>query len=95
MSCGSGCGGAVAADLESVVHHSSAPVDKETPLSRFRHVLKVMVLASCGGLFWMWGAGSCLPYNFYSNLLADSVISSFVSTIVSGIATELTPAIGA
>lgn len=61
------------------------------PMNRFRHFCKALVLASCGGIMLMWGAGSCLPYNFYATLLGDSV-TAFVSTIVGTVAGNAVPA---
>ncbi len=63
-------------------------------MSRFHRPLKVLALATCGGVFWILGAGSCLPYNFYSTLLGDSIIATFTSTIVSAIASGLVPSTG-
>jgi hypothetical protein len=58
-------------------------------MKRWHRFLKVATLATCGGAMWMWGAGSCLPYNFYSNLLGDAVISTAVSTVSALVAGSL------
>ena len=60
-------------------------------MNRFHRLWKVVALASCGGVFWMWGAGSCLPYNFYSDLLGNSIISTFASTIAGTLANTVFP----
>jgi len=55
-------------------------------MTRFHRIGKIVALAGCGGIFWMWGAGSCLPYNFYSSLLGDTIIATAASTIVGALA---------
>ncbi len=63
-------------------------------MSRFHRPLKVLALATCGGVFWILGAGSCLPYNFYSTLLGNSIIATFASTISTTIANTVFPGAG-
>jgi hypothetical protein len=58
-------------------------------MKSWNRLLKVVALVACGGAMFMWGAGSCLPYNFYSGLLGDAVIATIVSTISGTVASNL------
>ncbi len=58
-------------------------------MRRFNRLTKLIALATCGGMFWMWGAGSCVPYNFYAGLLGNTIVAGFVGTIVNGIAAKV------
>ncbi len=59
-------------------------------MSRLVRWSKIMALLGSGGMLWMWGAGSCVPYNFYASLLGDGIIATFVSTIVGDAAAGIT-----
>ncbi len=59
-------------------------------MHRFNRFIKVMALLAGGGMLWMWGAGSCLPFNFYSGLLGNSITAGVV-TIVNGVAALFVP----
>ncbi len=41
-------------------------------------------LATAGGFLLLDGAGSCLPENFYSTLLGDTIIAGTVSAVLNG-----------
>ena len=58
-------------------------------MARFHRLFKIMALLTCG-VATMWGAGSCLPYDFYANLLGDSIIATIVSTVAGSVATAAT-----
>lgn len=58
-------------------------------MKSWNRLVKVVTLVTCGGALLMWGAGSCLPYNFYSSLLGDAVIATAVSTISGALASNL------
>lgn len=61
-------------------------------MNRWHRFWRVAALVSCGGALWMWGAGSCLPYNFYSTLLGDAIIGTVVSTVAGTLAGNLVAA---
>lgn len=52
---------------------------------------KILALATLAGTMMAFGGGSCLPYNYWSGFLGDTLIATFVGTIVAGVATAVTP----
>ncbi len=46
------------------------------------------VLATAGGLLWVAGAGSCLPQNFWSGFLGDTIISGTTSAVIDTIVAQ-------
>jgi hypothetical protein len=47
-----------------------------------KSIWKVLAISALGGSLLLYGSGSCLPYNFYSSLLGDSIIATFIATLV-------------
>jgi len=43
---------------------------------------KLAGLVSCGGIMWILGAGSCVPYNFYADLLGNTIITGITSAVL-------------
>ena len=58
-------------------------------MRKFFSSWKFMALAGLTGMLWMWGAGSCVPYNFYASLLGDTIIAGAAGTIVSNLAAPI------
>jgi hypothetical protein len=52
-------------------------------------ILRVASLAGCGGLLWMWGAGSCVPFNFYADLLGNTIITGVTSAVLTSVLTAV------
>ncbi len=50
-------------------------------------LFRMLGLLGCGGLLWMLGAGTCVPYNFYSSLLGDTIITGVASAVLSNVLT--------
>jgi hypothetical protein len=46
----------------------------------------MLAIAALSGTLLAWGAGNCLPYNFWSGLLGDTIIAGAVGTIVGNVA---------
>lgn len=42
-------------------------------------------LVSCGGLMLIWGAGSCVPANFYADLLGNTVIAGVTNAVLTSV----------
>jgi len=63
-------------------------------MSKFWRLTKMMALIGCGGMLWMGGTGSCLPYNFYASLLGDTFIAGIVGVVAGSIGALLPPATG-
>lgn len=60
-------------------------------MARLIRGVKTVTILGSSGILWAAGAGSCLPENYWTTFLGDTIIATAVSTVVGAIAGGLAP----